>query len=579
MQVCPLFLGLLCSSLIRQSQLHPIRWLSTSYCIFSLLPSQIEGEKLISEDQSHRPTDYSTVLQKDLLISSPIGKSFSTCRHIIIVRVKAEEVNRTQTHRFSHFRQTKRHCHKQRRQRQTTMTLSRSRIGILGGWLTVLLATFSTTTEGRVQYVRKDGRDTLSNAIPCTQAVPCGTIQAAINVAESGDIIFVGPGTYIENLIIGSPTSPNTKSDITIQGSIQSNKEDGDGGSSASWTQDDENEDVDHEPTIIISAGGVNGEERPMNVSVDIIIDVWSSNVTLQDLHLIHPQLQDDSGSGSSLSLSQTSGGAASSTMNGNSILVQTAVKRDIGIFVGPPSHGFTMKNCVLERKRGGEPFPSVGSRGILVFRATQSVIVGNKIIGMYEDSIHIPSSFTNITDNYVEGATRLGIGLLQENINSDLSNNTVIGNTVIDSGNDGIQIQSNNNYVDYNTVMGSVGAAIKICGIGIVNDCILPFDEWSDATNNYVGPHNNITNNDNIGGDLVDNGRGTILLARGESPPPTLGFSPGVVNDGRDGSGSSSTQGVANSSAVSLMTITSCMSIALALLMSSTTTLLYLIL
>ena len=461
------------------------------------------------------------------------------------------------------------------------MTLSRSRIGILGGWLTVLLATFSTTTEGRVQYVRKDGRDTLSNAIPCTQAVPCGTIQAAINVAESGDIIFVGPGTYIENLIIGSPTSPNTKSDITIQGSIQSNKEDGDGGSSASWTQDDENEDVDHEPTIIISAGGVNGEERPMNVSVDIIIDVWSSNVTLQDLHLIHPQLQDDSGSGSgsSLSLSQTSGGAASSTMNGNSILVQTAVKRDIGIFVGPPSHGFTMKNCVLERKRGGEPFPSVGSRGILVFRATQSVIVGNKIIGMYEDSIHIPSSFTNITDNYVEGATRLGIGLLQENINSDLSNNTVIGNTVIDSGNDGIQIQSNNNYVDYNTVMGSVGAAIKICGIGIANDCILPFDEWSDATNNYVGPHNNITNNDNIGGDLVDNGRGTILLARGESPPPTLGFSPGVVNDGRDGSGSSSTQGVANSSAVSLMTITSCMSIALALLMSSTTTLLYLIL
>ena len=349
----------------------------------------------------------------------------------------------------------------------------------------ILLSTTTTSVEAVTHYVRKTGRDPLM-VTECSLDAPCATIQTAIDIAEAGDIIDVGPGEFTENLRLGSPAEPDTKSEITIIGSTEDPRY----------------------PTAIISAGGVMVEvERPKDVAADIVVDVWSSNVKLQSLHIIHPIMPsstNNSGKSGGMMGDGISGGAASARMDGDSVLVQVAVKRDIGVYVGPPGLGFQMKNCNIYRQRSGEP-TRPGSRGILVSQATDTFIESNTFKGFYEDHIHIPSSSTTIVNNRVEGATRLGIVLIQESADSMLMDNLVMNNIVKGSGGDGIQVQSDHNTIQENSIIDNGGAAIKICGIAQDVDCVLPFDQWSDATFNYI-IYNNITD-DNIGGNIVDNG------------------------------------------------------------------------
>jgi hypothetical protein len=69
------------------------------------------------------------------------------------------------------------------------------------------------------RFVLVTGSDTNFDKSPndCTDPeAPCATIQHAINVSTAGDLIFLGPGTYFENVTVTA--------DITVQG-------DGTGGS------------------------------------------------------------------------------------------------------------------------------------------------------------------------------------------------------------------------------------------------------------------------------------------------------------------------------------------------------------
>lgn len=287
--------------------------------------------------------------------------------------------------------------------------------------------------------------------LDCAKTNPCASIQQAVDISSPGDTIRVAAGTYFENVSIGGPTTPNAKPGITITGQ-------------------------GHDRTIVVSGGGKG--MRPAGVLADIIFDVWSADVTIKKLSMIHPEA--------------------------------VATKRDIGIFVGPPAVNMTLSKCKIIRNRlGADLEPTApGSRGILGLRATDTVISKNHFIGNYEDHVHMPTSASVIVKNRVTGAKRLGITIIQENLTSNSTGSIVANNHVSHSGVDGIQIQGDSNIVISNVVKYSNGTGIKFCGIDEVGDCVNPFDAWSEASNN-IAFRNKLKHNAT---DIIDNGSDNII-------------------------------------------------------------------
>lgn len=280
----------------------------------------------------------------------------------------------------------------------------------------------------------------------CIKSDPCSSIQAAINLAQPGDTVSVGEGSFVENVTISGG-----KNGLTLKG-------------------------AGADSTRIVSAGGdAVLKFAPPTVPVDIIIDVFSSGVTIEKLSTEHPASEPN--------------------------------KRDLGIFVRPPANNVTISKSKLVRNRIGsnlEPY-APGSRGVLVFRAKGTVINKNEFSGNYEDHLHIPSSNTTITKNEVNDATRIGIVIIQENATSDSSNNIISKNEVNGSGTDGIQIQGDNNIISKNEVENSGAIGIKLCGAG---DCVAP-------GTTAVASGNQVTKNeleDNAGGNIVNDGTDNVI-------------------------------------------------------------------
>ena len=221
---------------------------------------------------------------------------------------------------------------------------------LLYGWFdsSTRLTIFAAATE--TLYVSATGNGAL-----CTKTSPCGLIQNAIDLAKSGDVISIGAGTFVENVVIAKNTSS-----MTLQG-------------------------VAPEATIIQSAGGIPNQTNPDQVPVDIILDVHSPGTIVQDLSTLHPP--------------------------GN------VTKRDIGIFVRSAANFSVLRRLHVQRNRTGsgaelEPYVP-GSRGILVYDATgemcrddlrvpKNIMVGFDAPHFFLNSTFvIPSSFSDSRCNY----------------------------------------------------------------------------------------------------------------------------------------------------------------------------------
>lgn len=221
-------------------------------------------------------------------------------------------------------------------------------------------------------------------------------------------------------------------------------------------------DDDDDDSTILVSAGGNPGQQAPAGVPVDITLDIFSPNVVVTNMTIRHPQ--------------------------------GIPTKRDVGVFVRPPATNVTVKNLTVERLRTGsnlEP-TTPGSRGMLVFRATGTLILDNLVRGNYEDHIHLPTSGTIVNDNEVENATRIGIVVIQESAISLSVNNIIKDNEIYNSGTDGVQIQGDNNVVLDNTIVNSGGYGVHLCGSG--SGCVAP-GAAADASENFV-IDNELSNN-----------------------------------------------------------------------------------
>ncbi|HEY9097942.1 MAG TPA: right-handed parallel beta-helix repeat-containing protein [Thiobacillus sp.] len=279
----------------------------------------------------------------------------------------------------------------------------------------------------------------------CLAKTPCASIQAAVDVSAPGDTINIAAGEYRENVTI-----PPGKNRLHIRGT-------GEGS------------------TRVISAGGdAVPKQAPPGVPIDVVFDIVASDVTLEKLSIEHPNGVPD--------------------------------KRDLGVFVRPPAANVTIQKTTIQRNRTGKLEPTnPGSRGIFVLQAKGTTISKNVIRGNYEDHLHIPSSHTTIDHNKVSDAKRVGIVIIQENATSDSTQNAITGNTVTNSGGDGIQIQGDENTITKNTVSHSGGAGIRLCGAG---NCVAPGTA-------AVADRNQVTKNkleNNKDGDVVDNGSGNTI-------------------------------------------------------------------
>ncbi|WP_455223388.1 right-handed parallel beta-helix repeat-containing protein [Kaarinaea lacus] len=279
----------------------------------------------------------------------------------------------------------------------------------------------------------------------CTEPDPCPTINMAIGNAAAGDSIKVAAGTYNENVFV-----PPGKNGLTISGAGM-------------------------EETVVRSAGGRPGVFAPPTVSVDAVFQIVSEDVTIEKLTAEHP--------------------------------VGVATKRELGFFVTPFARNTTIQKCKIVRNSSGEP-TMPGSRGVFVIRAGGVIISKNVLRGSYQDHIHVPGHDMEIVKNDVADAPRLGIVVIQETEASNNNNNIIANNIIANSGSDAIQVQSDSNLIIKNIIRGNGGAAIKLCGLSTIGDCIEPFDEWSEATGNTV-----IKNHFSGNGidDVVDNGTDNV--------------------------------------------------------------------
>jgi parallel beta-helix repeat protein len=107
-----------------------------------------------------------------------------------------------------------------------------------------------------------------------------------------------------------------------------------------------------------------------------------------------------------------------------------------------------------------------------LVLRASDVTISKNYLVGNYQDHLHLPASNMTISKNEIDGASRIGIAIIQENAPQLSNNNIIRKNKVSNSGVDGIQIQGNFNYISKNELKNNVNAGIKLCG---ASDCVAP--------------------------------------------------------------------------------------------------------
>ena len=277
----------------------------------------------------------------------------------------------------------------------------------------------------------------------CSMNIPCGSIQNAIDAASPYDHIVIRKGEYYENITI-----PMEKPGLVLKGAGK-NK------------------------TKIIAPDLPPVKFAPPTVPAEIIIDILAPEVKIKNLAVVHPRAKVD--------------------------------KRDIGIFVRPSATNVTLANLKVKRMRIGEnlePFMP-GSRGVLVFRATGTTIANSDYRGNYEDHIHLPTSQTLVKGNEIDGATRLGIVVIQENETSLSTDNIIVGNEVEDSGSDGIQIQGDNNIVKNNEVEDNGGYGIHLCGPTSSPACVAP-GQIASADNNVVSGNDT---EDNELGDVADNG------------------------------------------------------------------------
>jgi parallel beta-helix repeat protein len=148
----------------------------------------------------------------------------------------------------------------------------------------------------------------------------------------------------------------------------------------------------------------------------------------------------------------------------------------------------------------------------VLVVRATRVSIKFNSFMGGYDDNVHVPSSNTLIYRNLIKDADLHGIIIVQEPPAQDgtvppATNNSIIGNIILNSGDVGIEIQGDSTLITDNRLFDNIEYGVRICGTNST-DCDFPGGVGADANDTIVS--DNFIRNSDQGG-VLDDGVGTV--------------------------------------------------------------------
>ncbi len=247
----------------------------------------------------------------------------------------------------------------------------------------------------------------------CTQHEPCGSIQRAVDVASAGETIWIGFGTYTENVLVET-------AGLTFDGRSRHR-------------------------TTIVSEGGRDGAVGNAGNPLDAVFEIAAPEVTITNLTLTHPPGQ--------------------------------AAKRDAAVFAWPGSDGLVVHRNVIKRQRDTQiDEPTVpGSRGVFILLSPGSVVSFNEFLGGYQDHVHLPTGGTLVEKNVMTGASRAGVSVMDPDVFADFPSfdNVIQFNLIQDSLDDGIHIQGDSNIVHRNRLIGNGGYGVYLCGDD--NDCYPP--------------------------------------------------------------------------------------------------------
>ncbi|MFT5084318.1 MAG: hypothetical protein ACI9Y1_002372 [Lentisphaeria bacterium] len=308
---------------------------------------------------------------------------------------------------------------------------------------TLLFIQLQVSAYAKNLFVDPSGNDS-----PCSYNRPCSSIQSAIDIAGSGDIININAGRYKENLFIQT-------AGITLQGENKRR-------------------------VLITSAGGRDGATGNAGNPLDAIIEVRAGDISIFDLTLFHPRGR--------------------------------ATKREAAIFSWQESPRLHVRDTIISRRRNKRvDEPTIpGSRGIFIFSGPGSIIEDNIFTGNYQDHIHLPSKEVTVRNNKITGAARAGISVMDPvsfvgpNF-FDSTKNIIVGNLIMNSIDDGIHIQGDQTIIRNNIIVKNQGYGIYLCGEGLGGGCYFPGEE-AVSEDNLI--KNNLVQN-NLAGRLGDFGIG----------------------------------------------------------------------
>ena len=254
--------------------------------------------------------------------------------------------------------------------------------------------TLTTSSQAAQLYISPTGSD----SHPCTQSLPCLTLQHAVNVASSGDTINLATGTYSKNF-----TSIESKN-LSILGAGASD-------------------------TILLGLGQSN--------SLPVIDIVGNSVVTISSITI-------------------TEGGAGAIVLEGETLTLENCVVSNSSGFSVNAGGGITNFGTLTLRETTvtNNQSPDAGGGGIENFGGIttiiRSTISGNSSPRLGGGGIHVLQGLVTLSQSTISGNSGLnGGGILSNASTVQVLNSTISGNTASNSGG-GIEAD-NNSIVELN--------------------------------------------------------------------------------------------------------------------------------
>jgi len=328
-------------------------------------------------------------------------------------------------------------------------------------------------------------------------------LQSALNVANSGDDIWVAEGTYKPSVYPSGCSGCTDSRDFTFLLKDGVSMYGGFEGTEVNLTD----RDVDANPTIL--SGEIGSPADGTDNIKHVVLASFSD--TLSTARLDGFSITDgNSGGVNSITVNgnliNLSHGAGIHIFSGSNIIVNNKIFGNLSSFSGAGIYAIHGNNTISKNKI----FDNMANRGAgLYCRDGQNVITNNEILGnlsAFGGGIYIIEGNQTLINNTITGNSALdGGGLyLRNGDNFNITNNTIAGNSAANNGG-GIYLSIGNNNFSFNNIIWGNSSGIFTNGFNLTaTHSIIQDGLYPGAGNLNVDPLfiNLLSPGQNTGGD-----------------------------------------------------------------------------